>query len=155
MTVADEVRTSASPVHITVRRSSAAHRYRLWAEVDGDFGVTLARSRTLAGLRRNAARAIRLQWRVARDGGASGRPPAIRWHRSTRRYARLAGRELAEIRRRWRESERKARGLEQALRRAGAYAREARFIARGQVYLELDLERSRRMGRLVVAPWSP
>jgi hypothetical protein len=62
---------------------------------------------------------------------------------------------MAEIRRRRRESERTARRLERGLCRAGAYTREARFIARGQVYIELDFERSRRTGRLEVAPWSP
>jgi len=67
----------------------------------------------------------------------------------------LAGREVAEIRTRWRESERTVRRLERGLRRAGAYAREARFIARGQVYLALDLKRFRRTGRIEVAPWSP
>jgi hypothetical protein len=84
-----------------------------------------------------------------------GRPPEIVWHRSTRRYARLAGRDVAEIRRRLRASDRTARRLEWELRRAGAYAREARYIARGQLYVELDLKRSRRTGRFEVAPWNP
>lgn len=147
-------------VHITVRRASVLVRYRLWAEVDGDFGIALARSNTLAGLRRNAARAIRKQWRMGvlevtlgREGARA--PPEILWHRSTRRYARLAGRDLSEIRRRWRESERKIRMIERRLRRAGAYAREARLIAQGQVYFEVDRERFKRTGRLEVAPWSP
>jgi hypothetical protein len=147
-------------VHITVRRASSAAQYRLWAEVDADFGVVLARSDTLAGLRRNAARAILSQWRLGQlenapgHGGAKA-PPEIRWHRSTRRYARLAGRDISEIRRRMRESERKIRKVEARLRRAGAYAREARVIAQGQVYIEVDLARSMRSGRLEVVPWSP
>ena len=154
------VRGSASTIHITVRRASHAGRYRLWAEVDGDFGVALARSTTLAGLRRNATRAIRRQWKLGQLGGMRGRPrdgpvPEIEWHPSTRRYARLAGRELIEIRRRMRESERTALRIERGLRRAGAYAREARLIARGQVHIAIDLERSRRTGRFEVAPWSP
>jgi hypothetical protein len=62
---------------------------------------------------------------------------------------------LFEVRRRWRESERKVRRIERKLRRAGAYAREARLIAQGQVYIEVDPEKSRRTGRLEVAPWSP
>lgn len=149
------MRESAAPVHITVRRCSGVQGYRLWAEVDGDFGVALARSRTWAGLRRNAARAIRQQWKIGRPGAPHERPPEILWHRSTRRYARRAGRELAEVRRRMRAAERAARRIERGLRRAGAFAREARFIAQGQVYLEIDLERSRRTGRLEVAPWNP
>lgn len=154
------MRESSLVVHITVRRSSGARRFRLWAEVDGDFGVALARSCTLGGLRKNATRVIRQQWKMGRLEGTNWRngaspAPEMLWHRTSRRYARLAGRELAEIRRRWRESERTARRIERGLRRAGAYAREARFIARGQVYVELDLERSRRTGRLEVARWSP
>ena len=147
-------------VHITVRRASAAARYRLWAEVDGDFGVALARSNTLAGLRRNTVREIRKQWRLGYLEDTLGRryaegPPEIRWHRSTHRYAQLAGRELSEIRRRIRESNRTIRTIERSLRRAGAYAREARLIAQGQVYFELDLERSGRTGDFEVAPWNP
>lgn len=146
-------------IHITIRRASAAARFRLWAEVDGDFGIALARSNSLDGLRRNAARAIRQQWRmgrldVTRGRPGAGAPPEIRWHRSTRRYARLAGRELSEIRRRWRESERTVRSIERGLRREGAYAKEARFIAYGHVYVELDVGRSRRAGRLEVVPGS-
>lgn len=147
-------------VHITVRRASVSARYRLWAEADGDFGVVLARSNTLAGLHWNAARAVRKQWRwgylegtLGRDGARA--PPEILWHRSTRRYARLAGRDLSEIRRRWRDSERKIRRIERRLRRAGAYAGEARLIAQGQVFFEVDLERFERTGRLEAPPWSP
>lgn len=149
-----------SRVHVTVRRSSGRARYRLWAEVDGDFGVALTQSNSLSQLRRNAARAIRKQWNTGHlndtpgDRGADA-PPEIVWHRSTRRYARLAGRELSEIRKRRSESERTIQRIERRLRRSGAYAREARLIARGQVYLELDLEGSRRTGQLEVAPWSP
>lgn len=62
---------------------------------------------------------------------------------------------MSEIRRRWRESERKILRIERRLRRAGAYAREARFIARGHVYFEVDRERLRRTGRFEVAPWNP
>jgi len=147
-------------IHITVRRASASARYRLWAEVDGDFGIALAQSNSLGGLRRNATRAIRQEWRMGRLEDSPGRPgtgalPEIRWHRSTRSYARLAGRELSEIRRRWRESERTVRSIERVLRREGAYAKEARFIAHGQVYVEVDLGRSRRTGRLEVVPGSP
>ena len=147
-------------VHITVRRAAAAARYRLWVEVDGDFGVALARSDTLGGLRRSAARVIRRQWRLGYLEDTFGRrkadgPPELRWHRSTRRYARFAGRELSEIRRRMGESERTVRTIERKLRRAGAYAREARLIARGQVYFELDLEQFRRTGHFEVAPWNP
>lgn len=81
--------------------------------------------------------------------------PKIQWHQSTRRYARLAGRELTEVRRRIRESRRTVLRIERGLRRAGAYAGEARYIARGQVYIEIDLKKSRRTGRFEVAPWSP
>ena len=156
-----EVMRNGSPrIHITVRRASVSVRYRLWAEVDGDFGVVLARSNSLAGLRRNAPRAIRRQWSMGHLEGTLGRrgpraPPGILWHRSTRQYARLAGRDLSEVRRQRRESERRIRRIEWRLRRAGAYAREARLIARGRVYFEVDLERSRSTGRLEVAPWSP
>lgn len=146
---------SSSVIHVTVRRSSGARAYRLWAEVDGDFGVALARSRTMAGLRRNATRAIRRQWELRSPGEMGAQHPEIRWHRSSRRYARMAGREVVEIRRRMRESEQTARRIERTLRRAGAYSREARFIAFGQVYLEVDVERSKRTGRLEVAPWNP
>jgi hypothetical protein len=154
------MRNSPSPVHITVRRASVTARYRLWAEVDGDFGVVLTRSNSLARLRRNAARAIRKQWSMGHLDGAPGRPragapPEIVWHRSTRRYASLAGRELSEIRRGWTESERKIRRMEQRLRRAGAYAREARLIAQGQVYVEIDLDRFSRTGRFETVPWNP
>jgi hypothetical protein len=142
------VRTSDSAVNITVRRSSDRRRYRFWVEVDGDFGVALAQSRTLAGLQRNAARAIRHEWTMRSPREKGVRPPEIAWHRSSRRYARGAGRDVAEIRRRLRASDRTARRLERGLRRAGAYAREARYIARGQVYVELDREGSRRAGRL-------
>lgn len=155
MTGAVAARRSSVEVHITARRSSGGRRYRLWAEVDGDFGVVLARSRTLAGLRRNAARAIRQEWKLGHLGETGGALPVIVWHRSTRRYARLARREWDELRRRLRESERTARRIERRLRRAGAYAQEARFIARGQVYLELDIARSRRLGRLEVAQGNP
>ena len=61
---------------------------------------------------------------------------------------------MSEIRKRWRESERTALRVERGLRRAGAYAREARFIARGQAYVELDFARTRRTGRFVDAAWS-
>lgn len=154
------MRNRAPRIHLTVRRASVSARFRLWAEVDGDFGVVLAQSNTLAGLRRNAAWAIRKQWSMGHLEGTLGRdragvPPEIVWHRSTRRYARLAGRDLTEIRRRWRESERRIRRIERRLLRSGAYVREARIIARGQIYLEVDLERSRRTGRLEVARWSP
>jgi hypothetical protein len=154
------MRNRPSRVHITVRRASVSARYRLWAEVDGDFGVVLARSNTLAGLRRNAARAIRMQWSMGHLEGTHRRRgaaalPEIRWHRSSRTYALLAGRDLIEMRRRWSESGRKVRMIELRLRRAGAYAREARIIAQGQVYFEEDLERARRTGRLEVAPWNP
>lgn len=81
--------------------------------------------------------------------------PEIRWHQSTRRYARLAGRTMTELRRRMRESTRTVRRIERGLRRAGAYAGEARYIAHGQVYIETDLKKSRRTGRFEVAPWSP
>jgi hypothetical protein len=118
------MRDSASLVHITVRRASISARYRLWAEVDGDSGVVPSRSNTLVGLRRNAARAIRKQRSMGYLEGTPGRrragtPPEILWHRSNRVYARLAGRDLAEIRRRWRESARKIRRIELRLRRAG------------------------------------
>lgn len=151
---------SLSQVHITVRRASVAARYRLWAEVDGDFGVVLARSDTLTGLRRNAARAIRKQWSAGQLEGTftrrgAGPPPPIVWHPSTRRYAQLAGRELSEIRGRWRESDREIYRIERKLLRAGAYAREARYIAPGLVYVEVDLKRLSRTGRFVVAPWNP
>lgn len=101
-----------------------------------------------------------MQWRRGYlegtlGGDGSSAPPEILWHRSTRRYARLAGRDVTEIRRRWRESERKIHRIERRLRHAGAYAREARLIAQGQVYFEVDLKRSRRTGRFEVAPWSP
>ena len=147
-------------VHITVRRASTAARYRLWAEVDGDFGVALARSNTLAGLRRNANCEVRRQWSFGYFDDTLGRrkpdgPPVIRWHRSTRRYAQLARREWSEIGRRMRVSEGTIRSIERSLRRAGAYARGAKLIARGQIYLELDLERSRRTGHFEVAPWNP
>jgi hypothetical protein len=150
------MRNDPSKVHITVRRASLTARYRLWAEADGDFGVALAQSNTLGGLRRNAARAIRRQWMMGFIEGTLGpkgarAPPEILWHSSTRRYARTAAMDLFEVRRRWRESERKVRRIERKLRRAGAYAREARLIAQGQV----DPEKSRRTGRLEVAPWSP
>ena len=149
-----------SRVHVTVRRSSVRARYRLWAEVDGDFAVVLTRSNALSRLRRNAARAIRKQWSVGHLDDALGRPgagapPEIVWHRATRRYARLAGRELSEIRRRWSESERKIRRIERRLRRAGAFAREARLIAQGQVYVEVDLERFARTDRFETVPWNP
>jgi hypothetical protein len=155
-----DVQDRRSRVHITVRRSSVRARYRLWAEVDGDFGVVLTRSNSLARLRRNAARAIRKQWRLGHLDDAPGRPgagypPEIVWHRSTRRYALLAGRELSEIRKRWNESQRKIHRIERRLRRAGAYAREARLIAQGQVYVEVDLERFSRTGRFETVPWNP
>lgn len=149
------MRTSPFVIQITVRRSSGAARYRLWAEVDGDFGVALAQSQTIAGLRRNAIREIRRQWRLGWLGAKGGSPPEIVWHRSTKRYARLAGRELSELRTWMRESDRKAGRIERALRRAGAYAREARFIAHGQVSQEMDLKKMRRTGRLEVVPWNP
>ena len=85
----------------------------------------------------------------------AGAPPEILWHRSTRRYAHLAGRDLSDVRWRWRESERAVLRIERNLRRAGAYAREARLIARGQVYVEVDLERFRRTGLLEIVPWNP
>lgn len=151
---------SSSVIHVTVRRSSRAGRLRLWAELDGDFGVVLAQSNTLSGLRRNAVRALRREWKLGHLSEAHGRHgaapiPEIQWHKSTRRYARLAGPELTELRRRMRESTRTARRIERGLRRAGAYAREARYIARGQVYVEIDLKRLRRTGRFEVPPWSP
>jgi len=103
------MRNSPPLVHVTVRRASISARYRLWAELDGDFGVVLARSNTLVGLRRNAARAIRKQWSMGYLDGTRGRSragtsPKILWHRSSRAYARLAGRDLSTIRKRWRES---------------------------------------------------
>ena len=121
------MRNRAPRIHLTVRRASVSARFRLWAEVDGDFGVVLAQSNTLAGLRRNAAWAIRKQWSMGHLEGTLGRdragvPPEIVWHRSTRRYARLAGRDLTEIRRRWRESERRIRRIERRLLRSGAYS---------------------------------
>ena len=154
------VGNSPLQIHVTVRRASASAPYRLWAEVDGDFGVALARSHTAAGLRRNAIRGIRRQWKLGylEDGrvphGAEACPQVI-WHRSTRRYARVAGKDMAEIRRRWRESERRIRRIERGLRRAGAYAREARFIARGQVFLEVDLDHFRNGRPFEVAAWNP
>lgn len=146
-------------VHVTTRRTGIAARDRLGAELDGDLGVVLARSCTLAGLRRNAARAVRRQRTLGWLEGYCGRPgakapPQIRWHRPTRRYARLAGRDLSEIRRRWAESQRKIRRVEARLRRAGAYAREPRIIARGQVYIEVEPS-SLRSGRLEAPPWCP
>jgi hypothetical protein len=84
-----------------------------------------------------------------------GPAPAIVWHRATRRYGRFAGRDLSDIRKRMRESQRTMRRIERQLRRAGAYTKEARLIARGQVYLEIDPKRSRRTGKFEVAPWSP
>src|SRR5690348_10096534 len=98
------MRNGPTRIHVTVRRASASARYRLWAEVDGDFGVVLAQSNTLAGLRRNAVRAIRREWSLRHFGGTGARRRAdprqrILWHRSTLEYARLAGRELSEIRR--------------------------------------------------------
>lgn len=146
---------SSSVIHVTVRRFSGARAFRLWAEVDGNFGVTLAQSRTMAGLRRTATRAIRRQWELRSLGGMGAQHPEIRWHRSSRRYARLAGREVVEIRSRIRESNQTVRRIERTLRRAGAYSREARYIALGQVYLAVDFERSKRTGRLEVAPWNP
>jgi hypothetical protein len=154
------MRNSTFQVHITVRRASVTARYRLWAEVDGDFGVVLTRSNSLARLRRNAARAIRKQWSMGHLDSAPGRrgagaTPEIVWHQSTRQYARLAGHELSEIRRRLTESERKIRRMEQRLRHAGAYAREARLIAQGQVNVEIDLDRFSRTGRFEIVPWNP
>ena len=145
---------------MTIRRASASSRYRLWAEEDGDFGVALARSDTMAGLRRNATREIRKQWREgyldeSRLRRGPGSPPEIIWHRSSRRYARLAGRGMVEIRRRLRDDERTIRRIERGLRRAGAYAREARFIARGQVFREVDLKLFRHTRSFEVVPWNP
>lgn len=153
------MRQSPLTVQVTIRRASASARFRLWAEVDGDFGVVLARSRTVSGLRRNALREIRRQWHLGyleetRRPGKTETCPEIVWHRSTRRYAHVAGRDLAEIRHRVRESTRTIQRIERGLRRAGAYAREARFIARGQVFLEVALDPAHGFSFEAV-PWNP